>query len=81
MVQEFLADIFGKQIRNTYQEGLVDNFSHDNFDKRLSEIKSIWNAHESAISSREDSSSFCNSFSKYQSEIVKYNNVRKNLRD
>ena len=80
VAQEFLSDISGKQIRNTYQEGLVDSFSHDDFDRHLSEIKSIWNAHESAISSREDSSSFCDSFSKYQSEIVKYH-MRKDPRE
>ena len=67
-----MSDIFGKQIGNTYQEGLVDSFSHDDFDRRLSEIKSIWNSCESAVSSREDSSSFYDSFSEDQSEIVKY---------
>ena len=80
VAQEFLSDIFGKQIGNTYQEGLVDSFSHDDFDRRLTEIKSIWNTRESAIFSREDSSSFYDSFSKYQSEIVKYH-MRKDLRE
>ena len=80
VAQEFLSDIFCNQIGNAYQEGLVDSFSHDDFDRRLSEIKSIWNARESAISSREDSSSFYDSFSKDQSEIVKYH-MSKYLRE
>ena len=49
VAEEFLCDIFGKQMGNTYQEGLVDSFSGDDFDRRLSQIKSVWNACETAF--------------------------------
>ena len=73
-------DIFGKQIGNTYQEGLVDSLSADDFDNRLSQIESIWNSREYAYFSAEDSSSFFSYFSTYQSEVVKYH-MRKDLRE
>ena len=65
---------------NTYQEGLVDSFSGDDFDRRLNQIKSVWNARESDFFSVEDSSSFYSCFSTYHSEVVKYH-MRKDLRE
>ena len=77
--QEFLDDIFGKQIGNSYQEGLVDCCSADDMDRRLSILKNTWDSHEIAnLSSSE--SSFYAFFNKYQSDVVKYH-MRKDLRE
>ena len=77
--QEFLDDIFGKHIRNSYQEGLVDCCSSDDFDRRLSQLKSVWDSRESLHLSTAESS-FYNFFLKYQSTVIKYH-MRKDLRE
>ena len=77
--QEFLDDIFGKQIGNSYQEGLVDCCSADDMDRCLSILKNTWDSREIAhLSSSE--SSFYAFFNKYQSDVVKYH-MRKDLRE
>ena len=76
---EFLDDIFGKRIGNTFQEGLVDSTSVDEVEERLHLLKSIWDAQESAyapVSGPRFHSFFC----KYQADVVKYH-MRKDLRE
>ena len=46
VAQEFLDDIFGKQSGSTYNEGLVDSTSEDDFHFRLEKCKPIWNSRE-----------------------------------
>ena len=41
---EFIADIFGKRVDNTFQIGLVESSS---IDEKFSKFKSIWNSRES----------------------------------
>ena len=76
ILQEFLDDIFGKHSNNSYQEGLVDCCSSDDFDRHL---KNIWDSRESAHLST-TKSSFYNFFLKYQSVVIKYH-MRKDLRE
>ena len=77
--QEFLDDIFGKQIRNSYQEGLVDCCSVDDLDRCLNQLKSTWDSRESAHLSNTEPS-FYAFFCKYQSDVIKYH-MRRDLRD
>ena len=42
IIQEFIADIFGKHVGNTYQEGLVDSCSLQEFDQHLENLKQLW---------------------------------------
>lgn len=77
--QEFLDDIFGKTLGNSYQEGLVDCDSAEDLDKCLSQLKSIWDSRESAHSSNNESL-FYAFFSKYQSDVIKHH-MRKDLRE
>ncbi len=44
--QEFLDDIFGKRVGNTFQEGLVDAYSIGEFEERLRHLESLWYARE-----------------------------------
>ena len=46
MAQEFIGDIFGKHCGSTYNEGLVDSASEDQFFERLTKCEKIWNARE-----------------------------------
>ena len=41
VLQEFLSDIFGKRMANTYQEGLVDSCSVREFDERVENLKPL----------------------------------------
>ena len=77
--QEFLDDIFGKHIGNSYQEGLVDSCSADDMDRRLAQLESIWDSRESLHLS-DSKSSFYAFFRKYQSDVVKHH-MRKDLRE
>jgi hypothetical protein len=38
---ELLADVFGRRVGNTYEEGLVDSISSDDFDGKLSVLLPI----------------------------------------
>ena len=44
--QEFLSNIFGRCVSNTYQEGLVDSCSVQQFNERLNTLKPLWDAKE-----------------------------------
>lgn len=46
VAQEFINDIFGKHCGSTYQEGLVDASSEDQFMERLARCKEVWNVRE-----------------------------------
>ena len=41
VLQEYVADVFGKQIGNTYQNGLVDCQSLEEFDESLKGLKLV----------------------------------------
>ena len=43
-MQEFLLYIFGKRVANTYQEGLVDSNSVQEFDECIENLKPLWDA-------------------------------------
>ena len=66
-------------INNSYQEGLVDCCSSDDFDQRLSHLKNMWDSHESAHLPT-TRSSFYDFSLKYQLVVVKYY-MRKDLRE
>ena len=44
--KEFISDIFGKRVGNTYQEGLVDSSSVEEVDDCLHRFQTIWDARE-----------------------------------
>ena len=43
---EFIADIFGKRVGNTFQTGLVESISTEEFDEKLLLLKDTWSARE-----------------------------------
>ena len=78
-MQEFVADIFGKRIGNTHQNGLVDCQSLEEFDESLTRLKSLWDLREKpyAPSSRPR---FFHYFVQYQADVIRYH-MRKDLRE
>lgn len=48
VAKEFISDIFGRRVGNTYQEGLVDSYCASDFDSCLQNCQDIWNARESS---------------------------------
>ena len=73
---EFLNDIFGSRCGNTYQEGLVDSASMQEFDERLEALKQVWNSREGPSSSPR----FYGYFLQYQADVVR-NHMRRDLRE
>lgn len=77
--QEFIDDIFGKRVGNSFQEGLVSSCSADEVEERLQKLKSIWNTREEAYAPA-SGPRFHSYFSKHQADVVKYH-MRKDLRE
>ena len=77
--EEFICDIFGKRVGNTFQEGLVDSSSVEEVDDCLHRFQPIWDARElsDAPVSRPR---FYKYFCQYQADVVKYH-MRKDLRE
>ena len=49
LIQEFIADIFGKHVGNTYQEGVVDSSSQQEFNQCLESLKELWDEREKPL--------------------------------
>ena len=66
VIEEFIAEIFGKQQGNILYQGLVDCNSKDEFDEKLVGLKEKWNARETRCSrlSNKDDQSFYEWFRK-----------------
>ena len=68
-VQEFLADIFGKQCGNTFQEGLIDSENADEFRARLEACKELWEKREVLVG---DQTSFYDYFCLHYAPIISH---------
>ena len=78
-MDEFVADIFGKRVGNTFQTGLVDSTSAEEFDEKLLQLKDIWNSREDCYAPA-SGPKFYQYFTQYQADVVKYH-MRKDLRE
>ena len=79
LIHEFIADIFGKNIGNTYHEGLVDSGSLQEFDQGLENIKLLWYEREKPLSPA-CGPRFYRYFVQYHADVVCYH-MRKDLRE
>lgn len=79
VAQEFLLDIFGKRVANTFQEGLVDSCSVQEFDERVESLKQLWDAREKPYAPV-SGPRFHAYFMTYQADVVRYH-MRKDLRE
>ena len=79
VTSEFIADIFGKRVGNTFYAGLVDSASLSEFDERFECLKSVWDLRESTCMPTIEPR-FYNYFSQYQADVVRYH-MRKDLRE
>ena len=68
--EEFISDIFGKRVGNTYQEGLVDSSSVEEVDDRLHRFQPIWDARELS-DAPVSGPRFYKYFCQYQADVVK----------
>ena len=79
ILQEFIADIFGKRVGNTYQQGLVDCYSVDEFDESLQRLKVIWDSREKPFAPN-SGPRFFHYFVEYQADVIRYH-MQKDLRE
>ena len=79
IAEEFLNDIFGKHSGSTYNEGLVDSTSEEEFNDRLAKCEAVWNAREAPYAPT-SGPRFYDYFLRYKSSIVCHN-MRKDLRE
>ena len=79
LAQEFVANIFGKHVGNTYQEGLVDSCSLDEFDQCLEGLKELWDEQEKPFAPA-SGPQFHRHFIQYNADVVHYH-MRKDLRE
>ena len=75
VTSEFIADIFGKRVGNTFYAGLVDSASLSEFDERFECLKSVWDLRESTCMPTIEPR-FYNYFSQYQADVVRYHTQR-----
>lgn len=79
IAQEFLDDIFGRRVGNSFQEGLVSSCSACEVDENLKKLKPIWDSREQPYAPV-SGPSFHAFFCQYQADVVKYH-MRKDLRE
>ena len=79
VAQEFVFDIFGKRVANTYQEGLVDSKSVEEFNDRLKCLKPLWDTREEPFAPS-CGPRFYSYFIQYQADVVCYH-MRSDLRE
>ena len=79
VMQEFVSDIFGKRVANTYQEGLIDSCSVQEFDERVANLKPLWDAREKPYAPA-SGPRFHSYFIQYQADVVRYH-MRRDLRE
>ena len=79
VAQEFISDIFGKHCGSTYNEGLVDSASEDQFFERLTKCEKIWNAREAPYAPL-GGPRFFDYFNRYKSSAVCHS-MRRDIRE
>ena len=77
--QEYIANIFGKKVGNTYEEGLVDSCSVQQFNERFEIFKNLWDTREMSFAPA-SGPRFYHYFQQYQADVVRYH-MRKDLRE
>ena len=71
VAQEFVSDIFGRRVGDTYEEGLVDSNCASEFDSRLQNCQDSWNARES-LYQRPDQPSFFEYFVQHFARTIRH---------
>ena len=79
LIPEYIADVFGNHVGNTYQEGLVDSSSLEKFHQRLENLKQLWDEREKPLSPS-SGPRFYRHFVRYHADVVRYH-MRKDLRE
>ena len=70
-MQEFLADIFGKQVGNVYQEGLVSAEDETDFDIKMANCEASWKEREDKYSV-DWRISFFDYFNKHYASVIRH---------
>lgn len=79
IAKEFLDDIFGSHSGSTYNEGLVDCASVEEFDDKLMKCETVWNLRETPYAPS-SGPRFYNYFCSRMVDVVRYS-MRKDLRE
>ena len=79
VAEEYLLDIFGKRVGNTYQESLVDCKSVQEFDEYVNNLKAVWDSREEAYAPA-SGPRIHSHFMQYEADVVRYH-MRKNLHE
>lgn len=77
--EEFVDDVFGKHVGNTFQEGIVDSSSVDEVEECLNVLEPVWDSRES-VYAPDSGPRFHSFFCRYQADVMKYH-MRKGLRE
>jgi hypothetical protein len=72
VADEFVRDVMGFRIDDTYQKGLVDCASVSEFDQQLARLEIVWNEREKPFSGASDPR-FYHYFKQYKADAVRYN--------
>jgi hypothetical protein len=77
--QEFLSDIFGRRVGNSFEESLVDSSSVEEVEPRLLMLKDVWDGREKPYAPA-SGPRFHDFFCRFQANVVKYH-MRRDLRE
>ena len=75
IAEEYIADIFGKRVGSTYEEGLVDSNDEDDFNSRFERCKAVWVSREEPYH-HAGQIPFYEYFSKFYANVVCHNMLR-----
>ncbi len=75
VADEFVGDVMGSRQGGTYQEGLVDCTTVDEFDQSFTRLEAVWNAREKPFSGVRGPQ-FCQYFRQYKADAVRYSMLK-----
>ena len=76
VISMVLDDIFGEQTGNVFEHGLVDSNDETDFERKVSQLKSIWQSRLSPYTGQDKNQSFHDWFVKYQTPRIKENMLK-----
>ena len=75
VADKFIADVFGKWVGCTYEEGLVDSTDEHDFNNRFERCRAVWMSREGPYH-RAGQMSFFEYFSKFYADVVRHNMLK-----
>ncbi len=76
VISMVLDDIFGEQTENVFEHGLVDSDDETEFQKKITQLKLVWQSRLSPFKGQDNNQIFHDWFVRYQAKRIKENMLK-----